>query len=402
MTGAARSTINRLRPGRVLAIDAFRGITFLAMIFVNELGGVSGITRWLKHMPADADAMSFPDIVFPAFLFIVGMSIPFSINARLTKGDDAFGVQRHTLYRAFALIVMGFFMVNAEEGFDARAMPISIHLWSLLFYGAVYLSWGVFRFDRPAITRMLRAIGVLLIVALALLYRGSAGGTGWMTPQWWGILGLIGWASFFSSEFYLLSRGGVAALLGFLALCVAYYVAAHKLALPPSLKWLFSQEAHAAHSQIVLGGVICSLIFFDATRPDSDARRLREAALFAAALAGAATALWPFFPISKIHATPSWCLYCAAICVAVFAALYWIIDVSRRTRWTRWVEPAAASPLVTYLIPFVVVAVLALLGRDVPAVLRQGVAGLLYAAFYAVLVVWVVSLLNRRGVQLKL
>ena len=184
MTGAARSTINRLRPGRVLAIDAFRGITFLAMIFCNELGGVSGITRWLKHMPADADAMSFPDIVFPAFLFIVGMSIPFSINARLTKGDDAFGVQRHILYRAFALIVMGFFMVNAEEGFDARAMPISIHLWSLLFYGAVYLSRGVFRFDRPAITRMLRAIGVLLIVALALLYRGSAGGTGWMTPQW--------------------------------------------------------------------------------------------------------------------------------------------------------------------------------------------------------------------------
>ncbi|WP_331651626.1 heparan-alpha-glucosaminide N-acetyltransferase domain-containing protein, partial [Piscinibacter sp.] len=208
------TTINTLRTGRILSIDAFRGITFLAMIFVNELGGVSGITPWLKHMPADADAMSFPDVVFPAFLFIVGMSIPFSINARLVKGDDALGVQRHILVRAFALIVMGFFMVNAEEGFNAQAMPIPIHVWSLLFYAAVFLVWGVLRFENAAFTRALRATGVLLIALLALLYRGGADGKGWMTPQWWGILGLIGWAYFFSCEFYLLSRGRIAAVLG--------------------------------------------------------------------------------------------------------------------------------------------------------------------------------------------
>ncbi|MFA9274935.1 MAG: hypothetical protein ACEQSE_08680 [Candidatus Aquirickettsiella gammari] len=40
------------------------------MIVVNELAGVMNISPWLKHMPTNADAMSFPDIVFPEFLSI--------------------------------------------------------------------------------------------------------------------------------------------------------------------------------------------------------------------------------------------------------------------------------------------------------------------------------------------
>ncbi|HMC15306.1 MAG TPA: DUF5009 domain-containing protein [Albitalea sp.] len=391
-----------LRAGRVGSIDAFRGITFVAMIWVNELGGVTHITPWLKHMPADADAMSFPDIVFPAFLFIVGMAIPFAINARLARGDTGWALQRHILYRAFALVVMGVFMVNAEEGFDEKAMPISIHLWSLLFYLAVFLAWGVLRFARHDATRWMRLAGAALLIALAFVYRGGDDGKHGMTPQWWGILGLIGWAYLASSELYLLSRGKWVALLVFLAACVGYYAIARQAALPPSIKWLFSQDAHAAHSSIVLSGVVCTLIFFDAQHSDSDRRRYAEAVVFAGALVLAACLLRPFFGISKIYATPSWCLYCAAICVALFAALYELIDVRGHKRWTRWVEPAASSPLVTYLIPFVVVALFALTGVSVPAVLRDGWVGLVYAGVYAAFVVWLVSLLNRRGVRLQI
>ena len=390
-----------VRPERAGAIDAFRGLTFVAMIFVNELGGVSGISPWLKHMPADADAMSFADVVFPAFLFIVGMSIPFSIAARRAQGDGPMQVQRHILYRAFALIVMGVFMVNAEEGFNEQAMPLSIHAWSLLLYLAVFLCWGVLRVENALVTRTLRLAGVLLLLGLALVYRGGADGSAGMKPQWWGILGLIGWAYFYSVEFYLLARGRLAAVLGFLVLCVGYYVAAHKFAWPPAARWIFSQEAHAAHSQIVLAGVACTLIYFDIDRPVTTRRRTLEAGALALSLAAGATLLHPAFPISKIYATPTWCLYCAAMYVALFALLHALVEHGH-SRWTRLVEPAAASPLVTYLIPFVVGALLSMLGLGWPAVLQEGTAGLLWAAFYAVLVVWVVSLLNRRGVALKL
>ena len=88
---------NQLSNERILSIDAFRGITILVMIFVNELAGKSDIPPWMKHMPADADAMSFVDVVFPAFLFIVGMSIPFAINSRLAKGDSFIKLQQHIL-----------------------------------------------------------------------------------------------------------------------------------------------------------------------------------------------------------------------------------------------------------------------------------------------------------------
>lgn len=110
--------LNTLTTQRILSIDALRGITILVMIFVNELAGVRGIPTWMKHMPADADAMTFVDVVFPAFLFIVGMSIPFAINQRLKKGDSTLQLQAHIIFRTLGLIVLGVFMVNAEGGYN--------------------------------------------------------------------------------------------------------------------------------------------------------------------------------------------------------------------------------------------------------------------------------------------
>ena len=77
----------RLPLRRVLAIDAFRGLTILAMIFVNTLEDVQGMPSWLYHTPENSDGLTFPDLVFPAFLFIVGMSIPFATAQRLAAGD---------------------------------------------------------------------------------------------------------------------------------------------------------------------------------------------------------------------------------------------------------------------------------------------------------------------------
>src|SRR5437868_1625886 len=103
---------NKLSSQRILSIDAFRGITILVMIFVNELAGVRDIPAWAKLMHADQDAMSFVDAVFPAFLFIVGMSIPFAINNRLKKGDSVWQLQLHILFRTLGLLVLGVFLVN--------------------------------------------------------------------------------------------------------------------------------------------------------------------------------------------------------------------------------------------------------------------------------------------------
>src|SRR5215475_3188421 len=73
---------------RVASIDALRGLVMFTMIFVNDIAGAPKeiVPAWMKHFHGKS-GMTFVDLVFPAFLFIVGMSIPFGLGARLGRGE---------------------------------------------------------------------------------------------------------------------------------------------------------------------------------------------------------------------------------------------------------------------------------------------------------------------------
>src|SRR6185437_6985364 len=120
--------------------------------------------------------------------------------------------------------------------------------------------------------------------------------------------------------FYRVTRGKVLALIGCLAACSAYYCIAHTNALQGSdiMETLFSQSDDASHSSIVLAGLITSLLFFGKDKAGTLQSRYTQAALFAAVMFAGGYLLRPAFKISKIYATPTWCLYSAAICVVLF------------------------------------------------------------------------------------
>jgi hypothetical protein len=300
---------------------------------------------------------------------------------------------------------MGVFMVNAEAGYvHPASMALPVEAWSLLFYAAVGLVWGVYRAPSPAVDRLLRAAGMALMVVLALLYRGGPDGSHGMAPQWWGILGLIGWAYLIGCALYQLSRGRVPVLWLMLAGCTGYYAAHAALGEAPGrfAAALLSQDAHAAHTSIVLAGVICALLFHDHGSIRLPAQRHACALAMAAALLAAGLALRPWFPISKIHATPSWCLSSAAACVVIYALLQLLIQHAGVDRWVAWVLPAANNPLVTYLLPFVVAALMGWAGWRWPAEWREGALGVVVAACYAVAVLHAVKWLARWNVRLKL
>lgn len=385
-------------PGRSLAIDAFRALTVLLMITVNEWHGVAGLPAWMRHYPADADAMSVVDMVFPAFLFIVGMSIPLALRQRQAAGDDRGQVLRHVLLRASGLVVIGVFMVNAEDGFLASAMPLPIAAWALLSYLAAFALWGSLR-GGPALAWPWRAAGVLLLAALAWVYRGGADGSAGMRPQWWGILGLIGWAYLLGCLAFMATRGRRLRLLLALGLGLLYYAAAQTPGLAQAAlgRLLLGQGGHVVHGLIVLCGILCTAIFADA-----GSRRFAWAGAFATMLALAAALLRPAYTISKIHATPSWALYSAAACVLVFALLHWQIDLRGRRAWTGWLRPVAAHPLLAYLLPFVLGALLELLHWQLPAPLRAVWPGVFWGPAYALLVLLAVRVLAARGVRLRI
>ena len=131
---------------RIRSIDLLRGADVLLMLFVNEVAGVAGAPAFLRHKGAADDGMTITDLVFPAFLFVVGMAIPFALGARIARGDPPAALQRHVLARTTGLLVLGFFMVNAESGYDERWMPWPIAVWELVFYACVLLVWA----ERPA------------------------------------------------------------------------------------------------------------------------------------------------------------------------------------------------------------------------------------------------------------
>jgi len=392
--------INQLTTKRELSLDAFRGITFLVMIFVNFIAGVNGIPDGIKHMPAGYDGMSLADIVFPCFLFIVGMSIPFGINSRINKGDSFFKVQWHIAYRAFGLIVMGFYMVNTEDGFNEKAMGMSIDIWALLFYGAVLLVWGVYRFKNPLLNLTLRTVGVVTIVVLGLIYRSGPDGSGWMVPEWWGILGCIGWAYLLTCVLYQLARGRVALLVLAIAGCVAYFILSDRFG------WNEVISMHVTHSSMVLAGLVCALLFFDegrnSDRSEGVSRRFKDAAFFAAVLALAGWGSHHAYIISKIGATPPWALYCSAIAVLIFMLLYWLINLCHTDQWVAAVEPAASNPLITYLIPHVVDCLIRYFSLAWPLLLVNGLGGFVFAIFYSCAVIWIVSRMNRFNMRLKI
>ena len=383
--------LNDLPHQRIASVDALRGATFVLMLFVNSLGGASGIPPGIHHVAAGIDGMGLADIVFPAFLFAVGMSIPFAINSRIAKGDSLAQLLWHIGYRAFGLIVIGFFMVNMESGYNENAMGMRIELWSLTFYAALALVWGVYRFEHAIVNHVLRFAGVALIVWLGAVYRSGDEGTGSMTPQWWGILGCIGWTYLAASVLYLLARGRAAVLAGAISLCVAcfaYTNVHHSLG---------AIAMHASHLSIVLAGVVCALLFFDGA-----GKRFSQAAVFMAALAISGWLLHGTYPVSKIGATPPWALYCAALCVGAFTLLYWVTEARTAKRWTGLLEPAAASPLITYLIPFVLGALMGYFDLRWDPSLTHGAGAIAFALLYTAVVLLVVSRLNALNVKLKL
>jgi predicted acyltransferase len=89
---------------RLLSLDVARGITIAFMIMVNNNGG-SGSWGFMNH--AEWNGLTATDLVFPTFVFVMGISVVFAIEARLARGATRGQLVRHTVERAAILCVLG-------------------------------------------------------------------------------------------------------------------------------------------------------------------------------------------------------------------------------------------------------------------------------------------------------
>src|SRR5689334_8250484 len=87
---------------RLLSLDVVRGITIAFMIMVNNNGG-RGSWHFMNH--AYWNGLTPTDLVFPTFAFVIGVSIVFAFNARLSRGASRAELAKHTFIRAVVLII---------------------------------------------------------------------------------------------------------------------------------------------------------------------------------------------------------------------------------------------------------------------------------------------------------
>jgi predicted acyltransferase len=93
---------------RMVSLDVFRGMTIAGMILVNDPGTWSAIYWPLDH--AEWNGWTPTDLIFPFFLFIVGVSMSLSFAARLRRGATRGRLARHVVLRAIAIFAVGFFL----------------------------------------------------------------------------------------------------------------------------------------------------------------------------------------------------------------------------------------------------------------------------------------------------
>jgi predicted acyltransferase len=356
---------------RLLSIDAFRALTMLAMIFVNDVSGVHNIPAWIDHVKANEDGMGFADTVFPAFLFIVGLSIPFAIGKRIAKQESFIKTEGHILTRSLALIVMGFFHVNLD-GYNSEAALLPYAVWEILITVAFFLVW----LDYKKKQYLLQGIGVVLLIAMAALYKGENGQ--WMQPSWWGILGIIGWAYLVSATLFLLVKGKLPALLIVFGVMLL-------------LNFFRIKYIDAPHITLILAGAVISLL------PKKHIVWLGVAAIAIGLLIRPYTG-----GISKIHATPSWVLICAGISTIVFSFMIWLVDIKGKMAWFNVIRPAGTSTLTCYLIPYLLYAVMQLVHFEYPSVLSNGIGGILRSIAVAFVVILIVGRMEKVNVRLKI
>src|ERR1700747_653230 len=111
---------------RLMSLDLFRGATIALMILVNNAGDEPSSYWPLKH--AEWNGWTPTDLVFPFFLFIVGVAMAFSLSSRLQRGATPRDLIRHVLWRGVLLISIGVFL----HGF-----PNHFQFEHLRFYGVL-------------------------------------------------------------------------------------------------------------------------------------------------------------------------------------------------------------------------------------------------------------------------
>ncbi|MBF0176926.1 MAG: DUF5009 domain-containing protein [Magnetococcales bacterium] len=185
MKSDSKATASHPASPRVVALDAFRGATFAGMMIVNYPGDWNHFYAPLQHAPWHGWTLA--DLVFPFFLWIVGVAMAFSLTGRQERGVPRTDIHHHMVRRAVILFGMGLFL----GGFPFGLIPGHPFSWATLRIPGVlqriavcYLLAGMILLHTRMRTQYVLVWVLLLLHSVLLLYLPVPGyGAGLLTPE---------------------------------------------------------------------------------------------------------------------------------------------------------------------------------------------------------------------------
>jgi predicted acyltransferase len=361
---------------RLLALDVFRGLTIAGMLLVNDPGSWSHIYPPLRH--ADWHGWTPTDLIFPYFLFIVGVTTHLSISARRARGDEEAAIRRQVLRRGALIFLLGlllnwfpFFQWGAIAGNPSPS----------------FLDRVVERLENLRIMGVLQRIGVAYTAAAFLTLRTSVRRqiaiVAALLLGYWIVMtllpvpdtGVIGALAIHTKDRHL------SAWLDRLVLDWREHGLGNHL-------WAGSVTWDPEGVLSTVPAIATAMLGVMAGRWIAQPRPLAERlnGLFAVgALGMMAGLMWNWsFPINKGIWTSSYVVFTAGMAGVSLATIMWIVDVHGWRGWTKFFVIYGMNPIVA----FVGSGILARLLYSILKVDYQGRRVSVVEAIYRTFVAW--------------
>lgn len=284
----------RPRSDRLVSLDAFRGLTVAAMVLVNNPGTWRAVYPALRH--AEWHGWTLTDVIFPFFLFIVGVAVPLALGPRVEQTAGTWVMVR-VLQRSVVIFALGI-VLNGFPGFH----------------------WATLR-----IPGVLQRIAVCYFIAATLFvatsWKVNAFIASTLLVGYWIVMTVVPVPGYGAGD--LGKEGNLAAYLDRTLLGPHIWQAAR----------VYDPEgvlSTAPALATVLFGVLTAHWLCSGRRPRAIAAGLALAGIVAVGLGQ----LWSqWFPVNKALWTSSYALLMSGLATLALGACYWLIEVQGCRRW---------------------------------------------------------------------
>ena len=332
---------------RILSIDVFRGLAVAGMVLVNNPGTWGAVYAPLRH--ADWHGWTPTDLIFPFFLFIVGVAIPLALGRRLGEGRRRGHIVRRILRRSAVIFALGL-ILHAVSNFDAATIRIPgvlqriavCYLVAALFF--VFTGWRVQA--GAAVIALLGYWALLTLVPVPGFGPGDLGKEGNLAA--WLDRALLGPHIWRLGRVY--DPEGILSTLPAISTTLFGVLTGHFIRA--------ARSATVTMRGLVIGGAAAMAIGLGWAR---------------------------FFPINKSLWTSSYAVFTAGAALLILAACYWLIENKGSTWWTGPFAMLGVNALAVFFLSTLLAIVLARVhvtsGAGQPRVLQAVLFETLFAPF---------------------